>query len=190
MDPLYVSSVLKKFGKTAHLKSFPHMSFLKLQYYIWIKRIREVRLMEFIDYRKKDVDVILEKELDWQYYGGHHHENVFTKFFQSYYLPTRFNIDKRKTELSAMIRSKQITREEALAEIAAASYQYDENVVKYALNKLCISDNEWQSIMKSQIKSHDDYATYLPMIRMLKLPIKIAVKLKVLPSILYLKYAK
>ena len=166
------------------------MTFLKLQYYIWIKRIREVRLMEFIDYRKKDVDAILEKELDWQYYGGHHHENVFTKFFQSYYLPTRFNIDKRKTELSAMIRSKQITRAEALAEIAATTYQYDENVVKYALNKLCISDNEWQSIMKSQIKSHDDYATYLPMIRMLKLPIKIAVKLKVLPSILYLKYAK
>lgn len=190
MDPLYVSSVLKKFGKTKHLKSFPHMTFLKLQYYIWIKRIREVRLMEFIDYRKKDVDAILEKELDWQYYGGHHHENVFTKFFQSYYLPTRFNIDKRKTELSAMVRSKQITRAEALAEIAATPYQYDENVVKYALNKLCISDSEWQSIMQSPIKSHDDYATYLPMIRLLKFPIKIAVKLKVLPSILYLKYAK
>jgi N-acetyl sugar amidotransferase len=190
MDPLYVRSVLKKYGNTKKIKSFPHMTFLKLQYYIWIKKIREVRLMEYIDYRKKDVDAILEKELGWQYYGGHHHENVFTKFFQSYYLPRRFNIDKRKTELSAMIRSKQITRAEALAEISATPYQYDEAVVKYALNKLCISDSEWQSIMKSPIKSHDDYATYLPMIRLLKFPIKIAVKLKVLPSILYLKYAK
>jgi hypothetical protein len=46
--------------------------------------------MEYINYVKKDVDSVLEKELDWKYYGGHHHENNFTKFFQSYYLPQRF----------------------------------------------------------------------------------------------------
>ncbi len=37
------------------------MTFVKLQYYIWIKRIREIRLMEFIDYRKNEVDDILDK---------------------------------------------------------------------------------------------------------------------------------
>jgi len=190
MDPLYVSNVHKRFGKLKKFKSFPHMTFLKLLWFSFAKGIREVRLMEFIDYKKKDVDGILKNELGWEYYGGHHHENLYTKFFQSYYLPTKFNIDKRKTELSAMVRSGQITREEALKEVQQTPYEYDEDVVKYALNKLGLSKNEFEEIMNSSLKSHDDYNTYLPFIKLMRFPIRIATKLHILPHILYLKYAK
>lgn len=189
MDPLYVKCIHKKFGKIKKFNSFPHMSLFKLQYYIWIKHIREVRLMEYIDYQKNKVDKELSQELDWQYYGGHHHENIYTKFFQSYYLPQKFNIDKRKTELSALIRSEQITRDEALEEISTHPYQCDEKVVEYAINKLGLSKEEFNDIMSSSIKSHNDYKTLLPMIRIFRWPIKIATKLKILPHILYLKYA-
>ncbi|MGE0090016.1 MAG: N-acetyl sugar amidotransferase [Bacteroidales bacterium] len=189
MDPLYVNSVHKKFGKIKRFRSFPHMSVLKLQYYIWIKQIREIRLMEFIDYKKTEVDKVLAEELDWKYYGGHHHENVYTKFFQSYYLPKKFNIDKRKTELSALIRSGQISREDALNEINTHPYIFDEKVVDYTLRKLGLSNTEFETIMNSPIKSHNDYTTLLPLIRFLRWPIKIATKLKIVPHILYLKYA-
>ena len=190
MDPLYVSDVHRKFGKIRKIRSFPHMTFFKLMYYIFFKKIRDVRLMEFIDYRKKEVDAVLKKELGWEYYGGHHHENVYTKFFQSYYLPTKFNIDKRKTELSALIRSGQITREEALNEIRSSKYEHDPAVVEYATSKLGISGEEFEKIMKAPVKSHDDYKTYLPLIRSLRWPIKIAARLKMVPHILYLKYAR
>ncbi len=80
--------------------------------FIWAKGSREFRLMEFIDYNKKEVDKVLEEELDWEYYGGSHHENHYTKFSQSYYLPQKFIINKCKTELSALVHSSQITREE------------------------------------------------------------------------------
>lgn len=188
MDPLYVRSIHKQFGKIKKFKSFPHMTFSKLQYYIWVRRIREVRLMEFIDYRKNEVDKILTKELDWQYYGGHHHENLFTRFFQSYYLPQKFNIDKRKTELSALVRSGHILREEALNEISKSEYIYDEKSVAYTINKLGLKQEEFNEIMKSPVMSHNDYRTYLPLIRLLRFPIKIAAKLKLVPQILYLKY--
>jgi len=190
MDPLYVNDVHKKHGKIKKITSFPHMSVSKLQYYIWIKGIREFRLMEFIDYNKKKVDVILKKELNWEYYGGHHHENHYTKFFQSYYLPQKFNIDKRKTELSALVRSGQLSREEAIKEIESSPYHYEQSTVDYAINKLDISPVEWDEIMKRPIKSHNDYKTLLPMIKAMKWPIKIATKMKVLPKILYLKYAR
>ena len=190
MDPLYVKDVHSKLGKIKKIKSFPHMTVAKLQYFIWAKGIREFRLMEFIDYNKKKVDVILKKELDWEYYGGHHHENHYTKFFQSYYLPQKFGIDKRKTELSALVRSGQISREEALAEIKASPYHFEQETVDYAINKLGISSEEWEEIMNMPIKSHDDYKTLLPIMRLMKWPIKIATKMKVLPQILYLKYAK
>jgi len=189
MDPLYVNSVHKRFGKIKKFKSFPHMTFLKLQYYIWIKRIKEIRLMEHMQYNKDGVDKELEETLDWQYYGGHHHENLYTKFFQSYYLPEKFNIDKRKTELSALIRSGQISREEALKIIETNQYKVDPDVVRYTISKLGLSEKEWNDIMKSPNKTHNDYPTYLPMIRSLRWFIKIAVKMKLVPQILYLKYA-
>ena len=189
MDPIYVKSVHQKFGQLKKFKSFPHMNMLKLLYYIFIKKIREVRLMEFLDYRKKEVDQILSKELDWVYYGGHHHENLYTKFFQSYYLPVKFNIDKRKTELSAMIRSGHIQRDEALHELKTA-YPYDDKVIKYAQNKLELSENDFKNIMSAPVKSHDDYQTLLPFIRLMKFPIRWATSLKMLPRILYLKYAR
>lgn len=190
MDPLYVKNVHKKFGKVKKFKSFPHMSVLKLQYFVFLKGIREFRLMEFIDYNKKKVDAVLKEELDWEYYGGHHHENHYTKFFQSYYLPQKFNIDKRKTELSALVRSGQAQREDALKEIEASPYHFEQETVDYVINKLEISREEWKLIMESPIKSHDDYKTLLPFIRMMKWPIKVATKMKILPRILFLKYAK
>jgi N-acetyl sugar amidotransferase len=190
MDPLYVKDVLKRHGKSSKIRSFPHMSFINLQYYLWVKRIREFRILEYIDYNKKEVDKVLAQELGWEYYGGHHHENHYTKFFQSYYLPVKFGIDKRKTELSALLRSGQLTRQQALEEIEGKAYAYDKETVEYALHKLGFSSDEWDAIMAKPIKSHNNYRTLLPVIRLLKWPIKIAVRFKVLPEILYLKYAK
>ncbi|HEY3249940.1 MAG TPA: N-acetyl sugar amidotransferase [Ignavibacteria bacterium] len=190
MDGRYLKSVHKQFGKLKKIKSFPVMSMTKLIYYVFAKRIKEVRLMEYINYVKKEVDSVLENQLNWKYYGGHHHENNFTKFFQSYYLPQRFGIDKRKTELSAMIRSAQITREKALNEIQEHTYHYEKEVVEYVINKLGLTQKEFNTIMNAPIKSHDDYPTYLPIIRTLNYPIKIAVSFHLLPQILYLKYAR
>lgn len=189
MDPLYVSSVLKKYGRRRKIKSFPHMSLARLQYYIWVKRIREIRILEYIDYNKDRVDEELKAAVDWQYYGGHHHENHFTKFFQSYFLPTRFGIDKRKTELSALIRSGQRSREQALDVIKAGAYSYDQENVDYVIGKLDFSKKEWEQLMSQPILSHENYTTLLPLIKMLRGPINFATSIGVLPRILYLKYA-
>ncbi len=190
MDSKYLKYVHRKFGKIKKIKSFSIMSLPKLINYMFFKRIREIRILEYVDYVKKDVDELLTTKLNWQYYGGHHHENNYTKFFQSYYLPQRFGFDKRKTELSALIRSKQITREEALEEIRSSEYPYDKKVVDYVINKLGLTDEDFNKIMKAPIKSYNDYPTYLPLIKSLKYPIKIAVGLHLVPHILYLKYAK
>jgi len=190
MDPLYIRSVHKKFGKIKSISSFPHMTVFKLLYYTFIKRIKDVRLLELLEYPKNEIDKVLETELGWKYYGGHHHENHLTRFFQSYYLPQKFNIDKRKTELSAMIRSHQISRESALDEIGTHPYSYDENDVDYVITKLGLTKDDFNKIKEAPIKSHDDYKTLLPLIRLLKWPIWVATQIRLLPQILYLKYAK
>ena len=189
MDPLYVRNVHKKFGKLRKFKSFPHMTLPKLLYYLLFCGIKEFRLLEYINYRKKEVDELLTREVGWQYYGGHHHENHYTSFFQSYYLPQKFGIDKRKTEQSALIRSGQITRDEAIHEISVTKYLGDPANVEYVIHKFGLTREEFEEIMNSPLKTHDDYRTFLPLIRLLKEPIRIFTKLRLLPHILYLKYA-
>jgi len=189
-DSKYVKSVHKKFGKIKRLKRFPLMSMFRLIYFSLVKRIKEVRLLEYIDYNKELADKVLKKELNWEYYGGHHHENTFTKFLQSYYFPVKFNIDKRKTEYSALIRSGQISRAKALEMVMNHAYPYEKENIKNVIYKLGIGDKEFEEILNLSIKSHNDYHTYLPYIRLFKIPLKIVSKLKLIPYILYLKYAR
>ena len=147
----------------------------------------KLQILEYMDYRKSEVDKILKERIGWQDYGGHHHENKFTHFIQSYYLPLKFNIDKRKTELSAQIRSGHITKAEA-EKILAVPYKYDQEIVDYVIDQLGFSKEEFEKIMKAENKTYKDYKTLQPVYKLLSLPINIATKLGFLPRILYLKY--
>ncbi|PIN69084.1 N-acetyl sugar amidotransferase [Candidatus Woesearchaeota archaeon CG11_big_fil_rev_8_21_14_0_20_43_8] len=186
MDGRYLRDIFQRYG-AGKIKSFPLMSMSKLLYYILLKRIKEVRLLEYVEYNQKKVDTALKKELDWTYYGGHHHESVYTKFFQSYLLPKKFNIDKRKTECSALVRSGQLTRKEALKKLKTP-YPFDESNVDYCIKKLGLSKKQFEEINNTPAKSFHDYRTYYPLMQMCKVLIKIACRLHILPPILRLKY--
>ena len=79
LDGRYIRSVQKIFG-TKKLITFPNLTISKMFYYMFIKRINLIPILYFITYQKDKVKSLLEKELKWQYYGTHHHENTFTKF--------------------------------------------------------------------------------------------------------------
>ncbi|WP_266363224.1 N-acetyl sugar amidotransferase [Tellurirhabdus rosea] len=188
MDSRYLRDVHQKFGRGV-IRSFPVMSLRNLLWRSFGQGIREVRLLAYLDYNKRQVDEVLARELDWVYYGGHHHENLFTRFFQSYLLPQKFNIDKRKPELSALVRSGQISRAEAVMELEASAYEYDPSVVEYAIAKLGWTPAEWEEVFRQPARSHKDFRTYLTLIRRLRQPIRMACRFRFLPHILYLKYA-
>jgi N-acetyl sugar amidotransferase len=187
MDGRYIRSVHSRYG-TGKIKSFPVLSLSQLLYKIFVKRIKEVRLLEYVEYNKREVKTILKKELDWVDYGGHHHESNYTRFFQSYMLPKKFGIDKRKTEFSAWVRSGHMKREDALAALKSEEYPYSDEDVRYMLKKLDLSEEEFSAMMKAPVKSFRDYPTYQPLIRAMRWPIKMASKMGLVPEILYLKY--
>jgi len=188
MDGRYVREVQRIFGKK-RVKSFPIMMMSDILYHLFVDGIREVRLLEYVPYNQDDVSRLLERELGWRYYGGHHHESIYTEFVQSYLLPRKFNIDKRKTEYSALIRSGQMGREEALRKIRGSPYQYRPEVVDYCVKKLGFTEDEFRQIMEAEPKSFRDYPTYYPLIRAMRLPIRVACGLHLLPKIVHLKYA-
>ena len=158
-DWRYIKSMHHKFGK-GKIKDFPHYSLLDLLYYIFVKRIKNICILNFMTYVRKDAIKILKKELGWRHYGGKHHESVFTRFLQTYILPRKFNIDKRKAHLSTLICSDQITREAALEELKDGPYPSPEVMneeKEYVLNKFGLTEGEFEQIMSLPIRSFRDY---------------------------------
>lgn len=157
-DSTYLRSVHKKYG-TVPLRTTPIMSLLDLFYYTQIKRIKLVSILNYIDYRKSEAMEILQNELGWVYYGGKHYESIYTRFFQAYILPRKFNIDKRKAHLSSLINSKQITREKALQEmkLEIAPERMMKEDREYVIKKLSLTEAAFEEIMKAPRKTFLEY---------------------------------
>jgi len=97
----------------------------------------------------------------FEYYGRKHLENTLTKFIQVYWIYHKFGVDKRRSHLSSMIVSGQMTREEALAELQEPIYEEiemkrDIEVVCQALN---ISKEDFDKVMKGPSRQHTDFKT-------------------------------
>ncbi len=187
MDGRYIRNIRKKFGRIRQ-KTVPNFTAAEYVYYSFIKRIKAVPILNYIPYRHAEVQKVLTEELGWEYYGGHHHESSYTHFCQSALFAPKFNVDKRRLELSALIRSGHKGREEALAEITDNPYPTDPELVEYCVKKLGLTMNEWKEIMATPPKSFRDYPTYYPLIRAMRAPIRIAYKLGIVSPILYFKY--
>ncbi|OQX21574.1 MAG: ExsB family protein [Candidatus Altiarchaeales archaeon A3] len=190
-DWRFIEGIHGKFSKLK-LKTFPHYSLIDLFYYLFIKKIKFVTILDYIDYNKKDAVKLIERELGWKYYGGKHYESVYTRFYQGYILPKKFKIDKRSAHLSTLICSGQITREEALEELKKDPYPSEEMMQEdkeYVIKKFGLTEEEFEKIMSLPIKSFKNYPNNNFLFSKLRLPLKIAYKFRLIPPIVYFRYA-
>jgi N-acetyl sugar amidotransferase len=168
-DLRHINAIHKKFG-TIKLKKFPVLSLpYEVIYCRVIKRITKVDVLNYLPYVKADAMSVIQRELDWKYYGGKHFESIFTRFFQAYYLPVRFGFDKRRAHFSSLILSGQLARSEALHKMTEVPY-HPESVREdtlYISRKLGISEEEFSNIMKLPLKTYKDYASNETLINLL-----------------------
>jgi len=186
-DGHYVRKVHKMFGKVK-MRGYPNFTIKDYIYYVNLSRIKMVQFLNYFDYSKDAAKELLLNDLDWKDTGGHHHENVFTHFFQSYYLPVKFNIDKRKTKLSAQILSNQIDREKALEILNENVYPFDQEIVDFAIEKLDFEKKEFDEIMKATTKSFRDYPSYFNLITKFWFIIEFLFKMGFIHKLIYVKY--
>lgn len=159
-DWRYIKDVHKRFGKSK-LTTYPHFSLAKLGYYVFAKKIRMVSILNYVEYEKTVAMRVLQDELDWVYYGGKHYESIYTRFYQAYVLPRKFNIDKRKAHYSNLICSGQLSKEQALELMQEPVYP--ENLLQedrtYVIKKLQISEAEFETIMSAPTLTFESYNT-------------------------------
>jgi len=157
-DAHLINSIHRIFS-TLPLKTFPQLSITDFVYFFFIRGIRWIPILNYVPYNKADAQRIIGTELGWRDYGSKHHESIFTRFQHVFWLPHKFNIDLRRPYLSALILSKQMTREHALSEVRLPPRPPDqlEEDIEYVIKKLNLTPTEFDRIIAAPAKSHADY---------------------------------
>jgi len=158
-DIRLIKSIHKQFG-TRPLKTFPMAGMLKYRiYYRYFKGMRIVHPLNLIPYNKEHVLSELEEKFGWQRYENKHYENIFSRFYEGYWLPKKFGYDKRKCYYSSMILNGQMSRQQALEALAAPPY--DEELamqdMEYIAQKLDMTKDEFINLMNGENKTYRDY---------------------------------
>lgn len=167
-DLRHLRDIHRRFG-TIPLKTFPQSDIFTYKiYYRYVKGVKVLRPLNYVPYVKEDAMQLLIDRFGWQRYAHKHYESRFTRFFEGYWLPTRFGFDKRRAHFSSLILTQQMTREEALQRVAKPAY--DEATIdqdfEYIATKLDISVDELRALHRLPLKSYRDYKSAMPFIQL------------------------
>jgi N-acetyl sugar amidotransferase len=192
LDGKYISEVQKIFG-TVKLRPWKPMDpgynlrASHLFYYLLIKGIRTVTPLYYTNYVRKEADEILKNELQWEYTGAHYFDSLYQSVM-TYVLREKFKIDRRKFNYSALIRSGQMPRAEALERVRSVYVIEDPKIIDLCIKRLGISREEFNGYLSRPPKTFRDYPSTYPLIRGLKWPIFLATRARILPGVTYSKF--
>lgn len=186
MDGKYIESIHNAYGKE-EMKTFSNLWLSNMLRWMILKRIKKLRPLWYIDYQKEEAKKFLSETFGWRWYGGHHLENKYTEFCCNYYQPRKFGIDLRYIEYSALIRSRQMTREEGFEELKHPP-QIDADILREVKERLFLTDEEFDNIMQQPKRTYHDYETYHPIFKRWKWLFYILSRLDLIPKTFYIKY--
>jgi hypothetical protein len=158
-DLRQVKDITKKFSDN-NFSSFPFVSAYYYKLFLPIfKSIKILRPLNYMQYDKSKAMAELQNLYGWKPYPQKHFESRFTRFFEGYWLPQRFNFDMRTVDLSSLIATSQLSRTDALEKLKELPYSKDlmEDDFKYVATKLDISEDELKSYENMPQKYFYDY---------------------------------
>lgn len=167
-DIVMMKDIQKRFGKLP-LKTFPICGMLKYKIlYRYFYGMRRVYPLDYVVYDKAEAEKMLHEKYGWTRYENKHYENVFTRFFEGYYLPHKFGFDTRKNVLSNQILAGTMTREEALKILERPPYDPDQMELdkEYVAKKLNVSLEEFDRIIEQENKTPTDYKNMMWVIKL------------------------
>jgi N-acetyl sugar amidotransferase len=158
-DSIQLKDIHARFGKRPLVK-YPTTSIFHHKIWLpYVKGIRVERPLNFMRYDKAEAITLLKHRFGWQPYPQKHFESRFTRFYEGYWLPSKFGYDTRRVQFSSLIVTGQMTREDALAQLTQPAL--DDATVRqefdYVATKLGIPVDELQGYLEAPNKSYRDY---------------------------------
>ncbi len=150
--------IVRKYGKM-RIKKVPTIGLLKESKYRFVNKIKNLSILNYLNYDKDAAKKFLMEHLGWKDYGGKHHESKITAFWQGYVMNKKFNMDYRRATYSSQICTNQLTRDEALEKLKLPPY--DEEKIKedkkYVAKKLGIKVEELEKYLSLPPKTYVDF---------------------------------
>jgi N-acetyl sugar amidotransferase len=161
MDVDNIIDIHSTYG-TRKLKSMPLLPFFKKAYMERVRNFKRFNLLENITYNKDEAKKAIIEDMGWRDYGGKHYESIFTRYYQGYVLIKKFGFDKRRAHLSNLIMSGQMSRDEAIQELANPAYEEGlwREDHEYVAKKLGFTVSELEKILEEKPVSHEVFKSY------------------------------
>jgi N-acetyl sugar amidotransferase len=158
-DMSQIRDIHRQFG-TRELKTYPFSSVFYHKIYLrYFRGVQVVKPLNYLPYTKADAIRVLSDQYGWRAYPQKHFESRFTRFYEGYWLPSRFGFDTRRVQYSSLILTGQMSRDEALDRLKGPAYdpaQVREDF-EYIAMKLGISVEELRSYHEMPLRSYRDF---------------------------------
>jgi len=126
-DKKFMKDVIKKYCKIP-IKKYTFTTGFKHKFVNpYIKHIKTIKPLNLVKFTKKQMTDVLSKEYGYVAYSQKHFEDLITKFLEGYWQPTRFGHDIRRAQLSSLVVTGQMSREEALDILSKPSLSDEES---------------------------------------------------------------
>lgn len=194
LDGKYLRKVHQQFGQVSLRKwKAPDPGFnlglKEMFYYTFLKRIKTLPFLYYLDYVRANTDELLEREFDWTNPGAHYFDDLYQAIY-TYVLRVKFNIDRRLINYSALVRSGQMSREEAISRKNTKYVIEDDEIIRLCIKRLGITRQEFDDFMNLPPKTFRDYPNSYWLIRLFRYPIYLLSLMHILPGSAYHKYFK
>ena len=145
-DHRFMKDVVKKYCKIP-IKNYTFTTGFKHKFVNpYIRHIKTIKPLNLVPITRQQMIDTLDKEYGYEPYGQKHFEDLITKFLEGYWVPTKFGHDIRRAQLSSLVITGQMSRDEALSALEQPPLSDEESkkLFKMVADKLGIDESELQ----------------------------------------------
>lgn len=147
-DGTFMKDVIKKYCSIP-IKNYTFTNGFKHKFWIpYVLGVKTIKPLNLVPITKEKMIQTLSEEYGYVPYGQKHFEDLLTKFLEGWWTPTRFGHDIRRAQLSSLVVTGQMTREEALEILGKPPVTEDEGKALFTevAKRLEISEEELMAL--------------------------------------------
>ena len=149
VDKWFVKSVFSEHGEGS-IDALPLVDVFRYKlFYRYFFGIKSVYPLNFTHYTREIAEKTLVNEYGCSLFKHKHHENIFTRFYEDYWLRVKFGYEKRRAHLSSLVMTEQLKRSEALKLLKKPVLSDEEhaNDFSYVGKKLGFNEDEFRDLL-------------------------------------------
>lgn len=161
-DGTFMKDVVKKYCRVP-INHYTYTNGFRHKFWIpFVKRTKTIKPLNLVPVTRKQMIDTLSKEYDYIPYGQKHFEDLLTKFLEGWWAYKKYGHDIRRAQLSSLVVTGQMTRDEALEILKSNPLTEEEamDLFSQVAKKLEISEEElWgyfnMPVSKEKFKSQN-----------------------------------